>query len=201
MWWWWIILVLVMYDVMKFPVDRLYFNNPRRILMGIQNTLLDVLLYQSDYSVRAYPGLCLITSQYPAIRREFERVSRTAEKHMFHESDPWFEKNESYYFYRAEDFPLLRDMLIHTPCVHRETAVFAVSDGPLIIPPHRAESNSLLRYHLTIESGGDCTLYTEKGVHVHRAGEDFLFDHSRYHEVVKTDAHRRVVLILDVKRM
>jgi hypothetical protein len=194
-------LLLVFYDFMKFPIDRLYFNNPRRILMGMQNTLTDMLLFHSDYSIWDYPGLWLIKLHYLKIRREFETVSQTTKKHFFHEADPWFDKNDSYYFYKAEDFPCLRDLLHQIPSIHTETAIFAVVDGPLVIPPHRAESNSLLRYHLTIEGGGDCTLYTEKGPHEHREGEDFLFDHSRYHEVMKTDNGRRVVLILDVKRI
>lgn len=194
-------LLLVLYDFMKFPIDRLYFNNPRRILMGIQNTLLDILLYQNEYSIHDYPGLWLIKLHYPNIRQEFEKVSKTAKKYLFHEADPWFEKNDSYYFYKVEDFPILYDLINQIPSIHKETALFAVSEGPLVIPPHRAESNSLLRYHITVESSGDCTLYTEKGPHEHREGEDFLFDHSRYHEVVKTDASRRVVLILDVKRI
>jgi len=192
---------LVLHDFMKLPIDRLYFNNPRRILMGMQNTLIDFLLYQSDYSVQDYPGLWLIKLHHLKIRQEFEKVSRTAKKYLFHEADPWFDKNDSYYFYKVEDFPILNDLINQIPIIYRETALFAVSDGPLIIPPHRAESNSLLRYHLTIESSGDCTLYTERGIHEHREGDDFLFDHSRYHEVVKTDSGRRVVLILDVKRL
>ena len=194
-------LLLVFNDFMKLPIDRLYFNNPRRILMGMQNTLLDLLFYQSDYSIHDYPGLWLVKLHYNKIRQEFEKVSRTTKKHLFHEADQWFDKNDSYYFYKAEDFPFLNNLIDQIPIIHKETALFAVVDGPLIIPPHRAESNSLLRYHLTIESGGDCTLYTEKGPHEHREGEDFLFDHSRYHEVMKTGNGRRVVLILDVKRI
>lgn len=71
-------------------------------------------------------------------------------------------------------------------------------DGPTKIPPHRAESNMLLRYHMTIE--GTSTLDTEYDTHEHTEGQDFIFDHARYHEVEKTTSDRRVVLILDVKR-
>ena len=39
-----------------------------------------------------------------------------------------------------------------------------------------------------------------KGRHVHKEGEDILFDHARYHELVKTEDGRRVVLILDIHR-
>lgn len=169
--------------------------------MGIQNTLVDILLHQSDYSIKDYPGLLFIRLYYTKIRQEFDEVSKSAKKHLFHEADPWFDKNDSYYFHKVEDFPILNNLIDQISIIHKETALFAVVEGPLVIPPHRAESNSLLRYHLTIESDGDCTLYTEKGPHKHIEGEDFLFDHSRYHEVVKTDNNRRVVLILDVKRL
>jgi len=121
-------------------------------------------------------------------------------RHLFHETDPWFDKNDGYYFYKAEDFPVLKSLIDQVPAIHKETALFAVVEGPMVIPPHRAESNWLLRYHLTIEGGGDCTLFTTKGAHVHEEGEEFLFDHARYHELVKTGDGRRVVLILDVKR-
>ena len=191
---------LILHDYLKSPIDLLYFNNPRRPLIGIRNALLDILLYASEYSVREYPGLWLIKLHHQKIRKEFEKVSKTVKKHMFHDLDPWFEKNDDYYFYKVEDFPDLKKLVDLIPSIHKETALFAVMDGPMAIPPHRAETNLLLRYHLTIKGGGDCTLYTERGPHQHRDGEDFLFDHARYHEVTKTGNDRRVVLILDVKR-
>ena len=43
-------------------------------------------------------------------------------------------------------------------------------------------------------------LHTEEGSHAHEEGEDFLFDHSRYHELVKEGLGTRVVLILDINR-
>ena len=193
-------ILLVLHDYMKAPIDRLYFNNPRRILMGMGNALTDLFLYASEYSTRDYPGLWLVKLHHSRIRREFEAVSKTAKKYIFHETDPWFDKNDDYYFYKVEDFPELKSLIDQIPSIHTETAIFSVMDGPTRIPPHRAETNHLLRYHLTVLGGGDCTLYTEKGSHVHREGEEFLFDHSRYHEVTKTGQDRRVVLILDVKR-
>ena len=139
-------------------------------------------------------------AHYDKIREEFQKVSNTAKKHLFHEADPWFDENDNYYFYKVEDFPKLKSLINQIPCIHEETAIFAVIEGPMVIPPHRAETNLLLRYHLTIEGGGDCALYTDRGGHAHSEGEDFLFDHAKYHELVKTGPDRRVVLILDVKR-
>jgi aspartyl/asparaginyl beta-hydroxylase (cupin superfamily) len=120
---------------------------------------------------------------------------------FFHDLDPWFDKNDHYFYYKVESFPNLKRFIGTIPCIHPETAVFAIMDGPVRIPPHRAESNWLLRYHLTIEAvPGECTLYTHSGAHDHLEGDSFLFDHSRYHEVSKRGPGRRVVLILDMKR-
>ena len=192
--------ILILHDYMKAPIDRLYFQNPLRPLVGMRNTLVDILDWHSQYHVKDYPGLWLVRLHYDKITREFQEVSKSAKKHLFHELDPWFDKNPNYYFYKAVDFPLLKSLIDQIPCIHKETALFAVMEGPMSIAPHRAETNLLLRYHLTIESGGDCTLYTEKGAHKHREGEDFLFDHARIHSVDKQGIQRRVVLILDVKR-
>lgn len=197
----WVLLLapmfLVLHDYLKTPIDRLYFNNPRRILMGMQNTVVDILCAMGTPEP---PGLWLIKAHYEKIRDEFQRVSPNLKRHFFHDIDTWFDKNDGYYFYKVEDFPVLNSLVNQIPSIHKETALFAVAEGPMVIPPHRAESNWLLRYHLTIESGGDCTLYTTKGVHKHCDGEDFLFDHAKYHEVVKRGQGRRVVLILDVYR-
>lgn len=194
---WLIPVSMVLYDFLKAPIDRLYFQNPIRIMIGIQNTIIDILSIMGTCEI---PGLWLIKAHYEKIRREFQELSPNVKRHLFHDLDPWFDKNDRYYFYKVEDFPMLKSLIDQIPSIHKETARFAVAEGPMMIPPHRAESNWYLRYHLTIESGGDCTLYTTKGAHEHREGEDFLFDHAKYHEVVKRGTGRRVVLILDVYR-
>ena len=196
----WVPVFLVLHDYLKSPIDRLYFQNPLRPLVGMRNTIVDLIDWHSQYHVKDYPGLWLVRLHYDKITKEFQEVSKSARKHLFHELDPWFDKNPNYYFYKVEDFPLLKSLINQIPCIHKETALFAVMEGPMSIASHRAETNLLLRYHLTIESGGDCTLYTEKGAHKHREGEDFLFDHARIHSVDKHGIQRRVVLILDVKR-
>ena len=192
--------MLILHDYMKAPIDRLYFQNPLRPLVGMRNTIVDLIDWHSQYHVKDYPGLWLMRLHYDKITREFQEVSKSAKKHLFHDLDPWFDKNPNYYFYKVEDFPLLKSLINQIPCIHKETALFAVMDGPMSIAPHRAETNLLLRYHITIEGGGDCTLYTAKGCHEHREGEEFLFDHARIHSVDKRGTQRRVVLILDIKR-
>jgi hypothetical protein len=192
--------VLVCHDFMKLPIDKLYFNNWKSPFIGMKNTIIDLLLYSPHYSTWNFKGLHLIKMHYSQIRKEFEEVSKTLKKTMYHDIDPWFEKNDNYYRYKFDNFPKLKSIIKQIPCIDEETASFAVVEGPMTIPPHRAETNHLLRYHITILGDGDCTLYTEQGAHVHREGEYFLFDHSRYHEVIKTGNCKRVVLILDVKR-
>ena len=146
-------IVMVVHDYMKAPIDKLYFSNWKRPMIGIRNTFIDILLYSKEYSTWNFKGL-------------------------------W-----------------LKSLTDQIPSIYNWTCAFAVMEGPMTIPPHRAETNHLLRYHITIFGDGDCTLYTENGPHVHHEGGDFIFDHSRYHEIVKTGDGRRVVLILDVHRI
>lgn len=166
----------------------------------MRNTLIDIIHWGAQPSVKDFPGLWLLRFHFEKIADEYKKVSKNIEKQYFHDIDPWFEKNENYYFYRVKDFPILKSLIDQIPSIYKETAVFAVMDGPITIAPHRAETNLLLRYHMTIEDGGDCTLYTDTGSHVHRRGEDFIFDHARYHSVTKSGSGRRVALILDIHR-
>ena len=193
-------ILMVLYDYLKAPIDRLYFTNPWRPLIGIRNTFRDVIHGFSEHDVKNYPGLLLVKLHYNKICEEFRKVSPTLEKKYYHDLDPWFEKNGGYYYYKVKDFPLLNSLVNQIPCIYKDTATFAVIEGPMVLHPHRAESNELLRYQLTIQGDGDCTLYTDRGGFVQNEGEDFFFDHGRYHELDKTGSGRRVLLILDVHR-
>lgn len=191
-------IVLVLCDYLKAPIDRLYFQKPIRPLLGMRNTLIDILAYRSSYFIEDFPGLWILKASFGNIIREFRNTD--APKHYFHDLSPWFEYNENYYYYKAEDFPILNAIINSIPCVDKETAMFAVIDGSIKISPHRAESNAQLRYHLTIQGDDTCVLHTEMGTHTHVTGEEFIFDHSRYHELEKTSDQKRVVLILDIHR-
>jgi len=193
-------LVLVLNDFLKSPIDILYFQKPLRSLIGMRNTLVDLLYHKLDYDVMDYANLWFVKANYNKILYEYEKGLSQATKHYFHTLDPWFEKNDKYYYYNVKDFPEIQKIIDQIPCVDKETAKFAVMDAPINIPAHRAESNLTLRYHLTIQSGRDCLLYTEYESHVHQPREAFLFDHSRYHRVTKSGFKRRVVLILDIFR-
>lgn len=191
--------IMIMHDYMKLPIDRLYFTNVWRPFLGIQNTFRDIIYSLPD--PKGPPGLLLLKLHFLRIQEEFERVSPTLPKKYQHDYDKWSPHNMNYCFYDVNtDFPLLKGLIDQISCISKHKPHFAVIDGPMVIPPHRAESNELLRYQLTIRGEGDCTLYTDMGKYVHREGEDYLFDHARYHELIKTGNTRRVVLILDIHR-
>ena len=196
----WLPVVLVLHDYLKSPIDTLYFQNPLRPLVGMRNTLVDMLYHKMDYNVLDYPNLWFVKANYNKILYEFEKGVDDAKKRYFHKLDPWFRKNEKYYYYEVKDFPEVQKIIDQIPCIDKETAKFAVIEGPMTIPAHRAESNLLLRYHLTIKGGKSCILHTEYDAHNHTPGKDFLFDHSRFHRLVKRSLEKRVVLILDIHR-
>jgi len=197
---WRLVVILILYDFFKAPIDLLYFQNPWRPLVGIRNTLTDIFMHRRRYDHNDYQGLWKVKTNFWAIRREFYDTFSKTDKYYFHDLDKWFDKNNKYYYYKAKDFPKLYTLLRSIPCVDEDTAMFSVIEGPLTIPPHKAESNTQLRYHLTLESGKDCILETEYDQHVHLTGEEFLFDHSRYHAVQKLGHKRRITLILDIRR-
>lgn len=197
---WRIVVLLIMYDFFKAPIDLLYFQNPWRPLVGIRNSLIDVCMHRRTYDHNDYPGLWKVKLHFPTIRREFYETYSKMRAHYFHDLDTWFDTRDTYYYYKAKDFPKLYALLTSIPCVDEDTALFSVIEGPLTIPPHKAESNTQLRYHLTLESGKDCILDTEYDHHIHLAGEEFLFDHSRYHALHKRGHARRITLILDIRR-
>jgi hypothetical protein len=196
MWFLVIPFVLLLNDYCKNPIDRLYFQKPLRPLIGIRNSLVDLFFYKPHYSVDDFPGLWRVQKHFFDIKDEYDGLHKNAQKWYFHDLDPWFDRNEKYYYYKIHDFPNIYAFLKSIPCV--DHAMIAVMEGPMSISAHRAESNLQLRYHLTLE--GTSNLNTEFEFHKHEPGEDILFDHARYHSVDKTDEGKRVVLILDINR-
>jgi aspartyl/asparaginyl beta-hydroxylase (cupin superfamily) len=158
-------------------------------------------MHKRHHDINEYTGLWLIGANFNGIRNEFNEGIKKTNRYYFHNLDKWFTPNDKYYYYKVRDFPKIQEFIERIPCVDKDTGIFSVIEGPLVIPPHRAESNTQLRYHLTIESGKDCVLDTENGSHLHLTGEQFLFDHARYHKVTKNGTARRVVLILDIHRI
>jgi hypothetical protein len=196
----WIPIILLLYDYLKPPIDTLYFSNPLRPIVGIRNSIIDLFMYKSFYNVYDFPGLWKVKANFETIKTTFEQNVDKVPKYYFHKLDKWFKKNKKYYYYKVSDFPEIQKIIDEIPCVDKTTGVFAVMDAPMCIPPHRAESNTQLRYHLTIKSGRDCVLHTPNKRHTHFPGHEILFDHSRYHKVTKRGYMKRVTLILDVNR-
>lgn len=189
-------IVLIAFDYFKNPIDRLYFRKPLRPLVGMRNTIIDMLLYKPFYHAQDFSDVWILRLYHREMLEAIYEGMEKAKKYYFHDDDAWFEKTDKYYYYKLEDFPLIKKRVDMMPSV--VGGMVAVMDGPITIPPHRAEHNLYLRYHLTLE--GTSTLDTEFETHEHKAGEDFVFDHSRYHKVEKTTDDRRIVLILDIKR-
>lgn len=198
---WLVLLAAVAYDWMKPPIDRLYFQNPWRPLIGVRNALVDAVFWRARYSVSDYPGLWTLEAHWRAMRDEFQHLSERAPKHFFHDLDPWFPTNANYYYYNIDAFPNMKRLIERIPCVEKNSGVLAVMDGPGSLPAHRAESNLLLRYQLTLEGDGESVLITKHERHAQRPGKAFIFDHGCFHAVDNVGAGRRVVLILDIKRL
>ena len=78
-------IVLVLHDYLKSPIDRMYFQKPLRSLVGMRNTLIDMIDWCSEYSVKDYPGLWLVkqkvrlSSLNDFSRRSLARFQRQAE--------------------------------------------------------------------------------------------------------------------------
>ena len=196
-----ILIMMTIYDYLKNPIDKLYFQNPKRILLGIRNTIIDIFMYKKEYCIEDYGNLKELKENFAEIKREFEERRDKVMKYYYHNDDEWFEKTDNYYYYKAKDFPKLKRIIEKNKYIVQNSGKFAIMKGDMIIPAHRAESNLYLRYHLTIEGNGDCVLNTENGDFVHKTGNELLFDHSRYHEVKKKGKSERITLILDVKRV
>jgi len=198
---WLLPVIAVVYDFTKDPIDRLYFQNPWRPVVGVRNALVDLAFCASRHNIKDYPGLWTLEAHWKNIREEFHSLRDSVPKYFFHELDDWFPHNEKYYYHKIQDFPKLKRLVERIPCVDKTTGVLAIMEGPSSLPPHRAESNLQLRYQLTLEGTGDSVLLTKRGSHRQSPGEAFLFDHGRYHAVENSGEGCRVVLILDIKRL
>lgn len=198
------ITLLIIHDYNKLPIDKLYFKNPKRVLMGIQNSLIDILDYKKHYQTLDYQSLNILQDNVDIIKNEYIALSDKLDRIYFHDIDIWFSYNPNYFFYKCSDFPQTNKLLSQIPSVLHDSAIFAVMIGPHIIPPHKADLNYYLRYQLTIlnEDQGDrrSWLEMENDKYYHDEGDSIVFDHSRNHSVYKDTMGTRVVLIADIKR-
>ena len=196
-----ILLLLFLRDYFKDPIDNLYFQNPWRIFVGMRNTLYDIVSYKKEYNVDEYDGLYKIRENFSMIKKEFDKLSHDCPKTFMHELDEFLPKNPGYYALYCKNFPETFKLLESIPCVDMEITHFLVIEGPLYLCPHRAESNHLLRYQMTLYGTEHSFIEVETGQRLyHLPGQEFLFDHSRKHALSKHDKEKRVVLCLNIKR-
>ena len=182
-------LSLFLLDYFKRPIDNLYFQNPIRPFLGIRNSFIEIFFKKNKY---IFPELYIFKKNIIHIKKDFEKNFLKSEKIY----DDWFPDNKNYYTYKIDNFPYIHKMIKSVPRV--KNAFIAVMDCAMTIPPHRAESNLYLRYHLTLE--GTSTLETLDGTYEHSEGEHFIFDPGDWHAVAKKTNERRVVLMMDISR-
>lgn len=195
-----IALIAVAYDYFKAPVDRLYFQRPLRCVVALRNFFYDFFLSRHYYRVNDFPGLWLVRAHFDDICEEYYLREAHAKKTWFHDDDPWFDYNPDYYFMKVKEFPKLHRLLKSIPCVE-DDGIIAVMEKPMHLPPHRAETNIQLRYQLVLQGTTKSVLHTQNGDFTQNTREDILFDHALQHSVSNTGSGRRVVLLLNVKRL
>ena len=98
------IVLLIMHDYNKLPIDKLYFKNPKRVLMGIQNSIIDIFAYKRYYNVADYQNLIMLQENVDIIKKEYNDLSGDLNKTYFHAIDIWFDENPKYFFYKCRDF-------------------------------------------------------------------------------------------------
>ena len=197
-----IIIFLILKDYRKDPIDVLYFRNPIRVLVGIQNSLIDIFFHKDYYNIKDYKNLVILNDNWENIQNDYKDNYEKLKKRYFHDLDEWFEKNDNYYYYKCKDFEYTRNLLKSVPSINLESAIFAVMNGKYNMPKHKAETNYFLRYQLTIinTSNEASWLDMEGKKYYHNEGDEILFDHSRAHSVCKNNDGLRVVLIADLNR-
>lgn len=194
------VLVAIAYDYFKSPVDVLYFQRSLRPVVAIRNFLYDLFLSRHYYRVRDFPGLWMVMAHFNDICEEYYLGEAHVKKTFFHDDDPWFEWNPDYYFIKVQEFPKLHALLKTIPCVE-DDGIIAVMESPMQLPPHRAETNIQLRYQLVLQGTTKSVLHTQTGDYSQNTREEILFDHALEHSVSNTGSGRRVVLLLNIKRL
>ncbi len=183
------------------PIDRLYFRKPERIFIGMKNSLIDLFFFKRFYDVKDFRNLYLFKKYEKEILNEFNSFEKEKRKYSTEELDPFEKQNvNNYYIVKAKDFPLTKLIIEMSGVVDLESAAFYVAKGPMELKAHKGDSNSVLRYHLTLKGSEETILTTEFGTYPNTTGHELLFDHSRYHKLIKTDHKERISLIVNVFR-
>ena len=163
------------------------------------------------------PELAAVTTAYPAIRAEFDRLPVAPDAlPQYHDVDPGEAKISNTTPKRWNVFML--EILSHKLEANRslcpETcrvldrvpnliqAFFSILEPGKSIPEHEGPYRGYLRYHLGLRVPKDNPpkLVVNGQDYVWKEGEAVLFDDSWPHEVVNHSAETRAVLIVDIRR-
>ena len=163
------------------------------------------------------PELAAVTTAYPAIRAEFDRLPVAPDAlPQYHDVDPGEAKISNTTPKRWNVFML--EILGHKLEANRslcpETcrvldrvpnliqAFFSILEPGKSIPEHEGPYRGYLRYHLGLRVPKDNPpkLVVNGQDYVWKEGEAVLFDDSWPHEVVNHSAETRAVLIVDIRR-
>ena len=110
-------IVLVALDYFKNPIDRLYFRKPLRPLVGMRNTIIDILFHKPFYHPSDFSDLWILRLYHREMKAAVYDGMKSAKKYYFHDEDSWFEKNDDYYFYKIEDFPVIKEEFCNSEVV------------------------------------------------------------------------------------
>lgn len=163
------------------------------------------------------PALGRLTQAYPAIRREFEQLTREwGELPQYHDVDPGEKAISATTPKRWNVFVL--EVMGHKPERNRAAcprtcaalaqvpnmiqAFFSILEPGKSVPQHEGPYFGYLRYHLglVIPKQNPPKLVVNAQDYVWKEGEAVLFDDSWPHAVVNNSAEPRAVLIVDIRR-
>jgi aspartyl/asparaginyl beta-hydroxylase (cupin superfamily) len=166
---------------------------------------------------KTYPSLAAVTSSYPAIRAEFERLlTEWQALPLYHQIDPGEAKISETTAKKWSVF--LLEILGHRPQENRaccpETcrvldrvpnliqAFFSILDPGKSIPEHEGPYLGYLRYHLALRvpAKNPPKLFVKSQEYIWKPGEAVLFDDSWPHSVQNSSTEMRAVLVVDVRR-
>jgi len=80
------------------------------------------------------------------------------------------------------------------------TAMFSIHEPGTHLPRHRGVTKGMLTYHLGLRIPQRCCINVEDRDYYWQEGKFFVFDDTRYHEVVNNSDQDRVILLLHVRR-
>ncbi|MEO0733144.1 MAG: aspartyl/asparaginyl beta-hydroxylase domain-containing protein [Bacteroidota bacterium] len=144
----------------------------------------------------------------PAIREEFERLEIESMSQAWHERHIYSEGWSIFGFrWQGQDLsPAYQTCPVTAAILARhgamiDTAGFSILQAGSIIYPHVGYTDEVLRLHLgVIVPTGDLALRVGDEVRQWEEGKCFVFDDTIEHEVWNRTPHKRVALLIDLKK-